>query len=404
MEYQPTQGNEQRTKIDDYIGRRYTSGKTSFVFRGGRRSGKTFGILKFLMFYCEYMPGTVVNVASMTSEQGRLGAYADAKTIISLAPTLYGDAEVLSSPREIRFANGSRIHFNQYSNSETAKGIACDWLFLNEANNFSKQQYVDLKANARLGTFIDYNPNILFWVDDYFTDDDICDTTWRDNPYLTPAQLEYFRELKRQAERPGATSVDRRNYAVYYLGQYAEISGAIFSPDSFVWENELPRRDNGDLELRHFAVFCDPSALRGSDYFAAVLSAVDDSGRVWIVDAFSMNTGTREIVVRRLLDWCKAWDVRGVYVETNGIIGIDFYEFASKSGIPVRGWYSRGNKFERIVANYQNFRERVVIVDNAATRDYMKQTYDFAEKMPADKHDDNIDALNSSYNMQIAVS
>lgn len=394
----------QRTKIDAYIGERMTAGHTTFVFRGGRRSGKTFGILKFLMLYCECYAGTIVNVASMTSEQGRLGAYADAKTIISLAPTVYDDVEVLSSPRELRFANGSRIHFNQYSNSETAKGIACDWLFLNEANNFSKQQYVDLKANARKGTFLDFNPNVLFWVDDYFTDADICDTTWRDNPYLTPAQLEYFADLKRQAERPDATAVDRRNYAVYYLGQYAEIAGAIFTPDSFVWQQATPTRDNGDLALRHFAVFCDPSALRGSDYFAACLSAVDDDGRVWLLDSFSMNTGTREIVVRRLLDWCKGWDVVGVYVETNGIIGIDFFEFASNSGMDVRGWYSRGNKFERIVANYQNFRERVVIVDTPANREYMKQTYDFAEKMPADKHDDNVDALNSSYNMQMATA
>ena len=394
------QRQQERTKIDAYIGQRLNAGKTTFVLRGGRRSGKTFGILKFLMLWCETCRGTVVNVASMTAEQGRLGAYADAKTIIAIAPAVFGDAEVLSSPREIRFANGSRMHFNQYTNSETAKGIACDWLFLNEANNFSKQQYTDLKANARLGTFLDYNPNILFWTDDYFTDDDICDTTWRDNPFLTAAQLEYFDELKRQAERPDATAIDRRNYSVYYLGQYAEISGAIFTPDHFTFEAETPHRDDGSLALHHFAVFCDPSALRGSDFFACVLTAVDDDGRVWLVDSFSTNVGTREQVTRRLIEWCKTWDVRAVFVETNGIIGIDFHDFAVKSGLRVRGWCSRQNKFERIIANYQNLRERVVILNSEANRDFMKQVYTFAEKMPADGHDDNIDALNSAYVMQ----
>lgn len=386
------------SKIDTYIRDRLNAGKTTFVFRGGRRSGKTFGILKFLMLWSEGFAGTVCNIASMTSEQGRLGAYADAKTIKDLAPAVYGDIEVLSSPREFRMANGSRMHFNQYSNSETAKGIACDWLFVNEANNFSKQQYTDLKANARLGTFIDYNPNCEFWDVDFFDDADICDTTWQDNPYLTPAQLEYFADLKRLAESPTATEIDRRNYSAYYLGRYYQLNGDIFSEDFFDWSDAV---DFGSIG--HFAVFCDPSALRGSDWFACCLSARDNAGRVYILDTYSVNTGDRAGIVRKLREWCKTYDVSKVYVETNGIIGIDFYDFAVNSELNVEGWYSRGGKFDRIIANYQNFRERMTILDTPANREYMKQAYSFAERMRIGEHDDNIDALNSSYNMQTMV-
>ena len=383
-----------RSKIDEYIAHRYSSGKTHFILRGGRRSGKTFAILRFLMLYCEAVPKTVVNVASMTAEQGRLGAYADAKTIKDLAPTLFEDVEVLTSPREMRFANGSRIHFNQYSNSETAKGIACDWLFINEANNFTKQQYVDLAANVRRGIFLDYNPNIQFWVDDLFTDDDICDSTWRDNPYLTPTQLEYFAMLKRQAERPDATAVDRRNYSVYYLGRYSELQGSIFNEDVI----KFGRREVAGLH--HFAVFCDPSALRGNDYFSCCLTAVDDYGVVWLVDSYSVNTGSRAEVAKKIRQWCAEYDVTQVYVETNGIIGQDFYDYCFNSGLNVAGWYSHQGKFERIIANYQNLREKMRIMDTEANRAFMQQVWDFAEKMPDGLHDDNIDALNSSYTMQ----
>ena len=383
-----------RSKIDEYISHHYSSGKTHFILRGGRRSGKTFAILRFLMLYCEAVPKTVVNVASMTAEQGRLGAYADAKTIRDLAPTLFEDVEVLTSPREFRFANGSRIHFNQYSNSETAKGIACDWLFINEANNFTKQQYVDLAANVRRGIFLDYNPNIQFWVDDLFTDDDICDSTWRDNPYLTPTQLEYFAMLKRQAERPDATAVDRRNYSVYYLGRYSELQGSIFNEDVI----KFGRREVAGLH--HFAVFCDPSALRGNDYFACCLTAVDDYGVVWLVDSYSVNTGSRAEVAKKIRQWCAEYDVTQVYVETNGIIGQDFYDYCFNSGLNVAGWYSHQGKFERIIANYQNLREKMRIMDTEANRAFMQQVWDFAEKMPDGLPDDNIDALNSSYTMQ----
>ena len=102
-------------------------------------------------------------------------------------------------------------------------------------------------------------------------------------------------------------------------------------------------------------------------------------------------------------EWCKTYDVAKVYVETNGIIGIDFYDFAVNSELNVEGWYSRGGKFDRIIANYQNFRERMTILDTPANREYMKQTYSFAERMKIGEHDDNIDALNSSYNMQTMV-
>lgn len=383
------------SKIDAYIRKRRKARKTTFVLRGGRRSGKTFGILKFLMLWCEAFPGTVVNVASMTAEQGRLGAFADAKTIIGLAPALFGDVEVFSSPRELRFANGSVMHFNSYANSETAKGIACDWLFINEANNFTKQQYTDLKANVRLGTFLDYNPNCEFWDKDYFTDDDICDTTWRDNPYLTQAQLEYFADLKRLAERPEATEVDRRNYSVYYLGQYYQLDGDIFTEDFFDWVADV---DFG--RLGHFCVFADPSALRGADWFALCLTARDADGHVWVIDTYSVNVGDRAGIVKKILEWGVEYDVDTVYVETNGIIGQDFYDYCFNSNLNVAGWYSHGGKADRILANYQNLRENVSIVDTEQNREYMRQTYKFAEKMKAGEHDDNIDALNSSYTMQ----
>ena len=376
-------------KINDYIARRANEGKSVFILKGGRRSGKTYGILTFLLWCCHIYERFIVNVASMTSEQGRLGAYADAKNIIADDPR-FSLCEVLSSPREIRFRNGSRIFFNSYQNSETAKGIACDALFVNEANNFSLQQYTDLRANVRRFTFLDYNPNCLFWVDDLYEDADICHTTWKDNPFLTSAQLEYFADLKRMAERDNATSLDRRNYSVYYLGQYAEVDGVIFTRDNLRVVDALP-------PLRHMTVFCDPSALRGADWFAMVLSGIGEDGIVYVADAYSRNDGSREQMAWKIVAWCKAWDVERVYVETNGIIGIDFHEFCANSGLDVSGWCSRGNKFQRITARYQDITTRMAFFDTPEVRAFLEQCYDFGERCD---HDDNIDAVASTWTAQ----
>ena len=52
------------TKVDKYIGKRLAAGASSFVFCGRRRSGKTCGILTFLLF-TGAKEGVIVNIASM---------------------------------------------------------------------------------------------------------------------------------------------------------------------------------------------------------------------------------------------------------------------------------------------------------------------------------------------------
>lgn len=384
-------------KIAGYIAARRDAGKHTFAFCGGRRSGKTFGITQFLLTRL-YNFGEVINVASMTAEQGRLGAYADACTIVSDCPTLSTYLECLQSPREIRnTAKGGKIIFSSYANPETAKGIACDWLFINEANNFTKQQVIDLMANVRKGTFFDYNPNVEFWISDFFEEEEICHSTWQDNPFLTETQLEYFAQLKRDAEKPNASALDIRNYNVYYLGQYSELRGQIFMPDdlTFIEPDELP------ADLTKVRVFCDPSALVGSDWFACVLTGRSKStGKIYVLDVYSVNTGCPEQICHQLREWCLRYDRVKIWIETNGIIGIDFYRFAKNSGLPVESWYSRDNKQERILANYHNIVEKVQFVNTPNLPAFMDQVYDFDVKC---EHDDNADALSSAYNLQAYI-
>lgn len=366
----------------------YKQGVRRFDFMGGRRSGKTWFILQRLIGRA--VNKDIVSVATMTENQGEMGAYADTLDIINGSPSLLPYVSIGKSPKVIKFTGGGKMFFKSYTDPERAKGIKCDWLYINEANNFSEQQYIDLSASVRKGVFIDRNPNSRCWSEKYGFS--LIHSTWKDNEAnLTTVQLEWFAMLKARSEAPDATSVDRALYEMYYLGNYAEIDGDIFTRSNIHIADNLPEG------LRNFRVFCDPSALRGADWFACCLSATDTLGNVWIIDTFSTNTGTREAVARKLMEWCKAWDVRSVHVETNGLVGIDFYEFADNSGLPVEGWYSRGNKYQRIVDNYQNLTTALFVLDTEQNRSYLEQVYSFAEKC---EHDDNIDAINSAYNLQ----
>lgn len=378
-------------KIASYFRMRESQGSNAFALCGGRRSGKTYAAIQYLIG--KAMQGQIINVASMTAEQGRLGAYADASAITRDSMMLQSYFDIMATPREIRsrYDQGKMV-FNSYQNPETAKGIACDWLFVNEANNFSKQQYIDLLANVRKGVIIDYNPNCQFWVDDFFADAEICHTTWKDNPYLTDVQLQYFAKLKAQAEKPDASAVDIRNFNIYYLGKYSELRGSIFMESHFTFLESEP---DG---LSDFRIFCDPSALRGADFFACVLSAIHKASRkVIILDTFSINEGAREMITAKLNAWCCKYDAVEIWIETNGAIGIDFFEYCRREGMPVRPFYSKENKFDRIIANYQNMREEMAIVRHQGMDDFMAQVYDFESRCD---HDDNIDAMNSNFRIQ----
>ena len=374
-------------KIFRYFQEREKANKFLFVLKGGRRSGKTYATCQKLLILCNNTAGTLVNIASMTAEQGRLGAYADFASIIKHEEYFSKICTVYSSPREIRFTNGSKIFFNSYQNSETAKGVACDYLYINEANNFSKQQYTDLVANVRKGVFLDYNPNFKFWVEDYVKEEEILTTTWKDNyKNLTPLQLEYFYNLKKLAEKEGATDLDIRNYKIYYCGEYYELRGEVFNRYNIKIVPEEPSHK------KNIIIFCDPSALRGGDYFALCLGCKDAEDKIAILETHSVNTGTNDEIREVINKWRQMYDVKFIYVETNGIIGTNFYEECQKLNIPVTPYYSRENKFERIIANYGKITNNVYFVDRAGLQGYLSQIYDFSEKCD---HDDNIDAVNS---------
>lgn len=371
-------------KYAAYLSARRGAGETSFAFRGSRRSGKTYFISQFLV--TRAYSGEVVNVASMTQSQGRLGAYSDFVNIIQGEQALKKVFECLQSPLEIRNRfNEGKVIFNSYQKGFTAKGIACDWLFVNEANAFDKLQVANLRANVRKGWIIDYNPDTSFWDEEYFADNDICNCFWQDNPFLTNAQKEWFYELKRNAEKPTASSLDKWLYRVYYLGEYAERGGSIFTGDNIHF-GDVPER------LMHYTIFTDPSALRGSDYFAMVLVGTDGRN-MYVVDVWSRNNGSNADVFDVIERWRGAYNVERIWVETNGIIGVTFFEEARKNGIPVQGWFSRGDKFDRITANYQDLTTRVVFANTAECRLFVEQVYSFERNC---EHDDNIDAVNSA--------
>lgn len=386
-------------KIWEYLDKRLPLS----ALQGARRAGKTYTICQWLLLQA-YNEGDRIIIASMTSEQGRKGAYEDCRTILDSWGAFGELFEITKAPRRIECQrtntkSGRRgvIEFAVFDDPERAKGAACDWVFLNEANKFTKKQYLDLSANARKGVICDYNPNQHFWIETEIDSDKVLLCSWKDNAkHLTSSQIGWFEKLKENAEKPSASAADLYYYKVYYLNEYAELLGDVFTP-SVIRRCEL--RDVPLSDLRRPIIFGDPSALVGNDFFPLTLSAMDSNGTIYILDADSVNEGGRAERMAAIERMLARLDNVRVFVESNGYIGQTFIEYARgeayekpSRALAVEPWFSKGDKFDRILSQYETIKERVVFVEQPRLQEYLKQVYEFSRTC---EHDDNIDNIAS---------
>ena len=152
-------------------------------------------------------------------------------------------------------------------------------------------------------------------------------------------------------------------------------------------------------QLRNPVVFGDPSALVGADWFPLTLSAVGPDGTIYILDADSVNSGAKAERCTAIERMQQRIDGVRVYIESNGI-GKYFIEYARGENqyeqpprpLTIEGWCNTEGKFDRILAQYETIRDRVVFVEQPRLSEYLAQVYAFSRKC---EHDDNIDNIAS---------
>lgn len=199
-----------------------TRNERHVILVGGRRSGKTFATFHHLQLIGELQGGCEVLVvcAEYQPLQRTMEDFRDAMGVTPHGSLVHGYTAVTQGNVRWKFAH--------FSSPERAQGTKCDYLFVNEAVNVSHEVIKALLPAVRRQCYYNFNPTAKGWLNDYMTPSNTLRTTFRDNPFLTPEQLEIFEDYKSRAERPDASIVDRRAYQVYYLGEFAEYGGKIF--------------------------------------------------------------------------------------------------------------------------------------------------------------------------------
>lgn len=372
-----------------------TKNEPLIILQGSRRSGKTYQILIDLGITYNLNKNKIIQIFSERPEQKESGLFKDFNDIWS---GFNYDQHSSRTPL-INKRSGSQIKFinipNNVSAFDYAKNIGKSNIrFLNECNVFDKKTVENLIISNTEKMYLDFNPIAKFWIDNYITQKNFLKTTWKDNPFLTEVQKDVFRNWTKIGQAAEIGSYNYWRWQVLCEGNYCELVGSIFTTENLHF-SQLPEKEIDELE--HLIIFGDPSKATGYDYFAMTLTGITKDGKMILIDSFSENKLHKKLIADQIKAWQKRYDIERTFIETNGEIGKGFYNDCINNEIPVSGWYSRNNKFERIMANYETITDKVLIQDNANNRNFAKQIYLFAQDAEKNNiHDDNIDCLNNT--------
>lgn len=216
----------QTTRVFDEIARAYRDGLRGVDSRGGTRSTKTYSALQFLVFLAVGLrTKKLISVVSETLPHLKKGAIRDFEEILQkegiISTSLRDDPRWNATDRVFIFANGTIIEFFSADSPGKVHGPSRDVLFINEGQNIRWETARQLMIRTREFIIVDYNPTHEFWAHTELATDPRFRTivsTYKDNPFLTPAQVEDIERGRKNANW----------WRIYGLGQTGQLEGVIY--------------------------------------------------------------------------------------------------------------------------------------------------------------------------------
>lgn len=150
----------------------YNCKKFIVINQGGSSSSKTYSIMQVFCLRASILRNNIFTVAGRHRTKLTEGALQDVKNIVRENPTIKAslkggdwDKAFNGSSYTLTFKTGSYIKFASYKDIGAVKSAGKkDFLYLNEATEFSFEIYKQLETRVKKQIYIDYNPTARFWV------------------------------------------------------------------------------------------------------------------------------------------------------------------------------------------------------------------------------------------------
>ena len=231
-----------------------TSDKKIIINQGGTRSGKTYNILLFIIFYyCLRNSKKVITICRKTFPALRATVLRDFLSILRKYHLYREDKHNKSSSEYYLF--GNLIEFISLDQPVKVRGRKRDLLFINEANELYYEDWQQLLFRTSEKIILDYNPSEEYhWIyDKIITRDDasFLKTNYLDNPFLEKTLVDEIERLK---------YTDEQYWQIYGLGEKGISKAIIFNYYEY---NILPSQAEFIAMGMDFGFTNDPTSLVG---------------------------------------------------------------------------------------------------------------------------------------------
>jgi|TARA_R110002126_G_scaffold94860_1_gene223543 phage terminase large subunit len=213
---------ERELKTNKVFGHLLRSDKRITIEQGGTRSGKTYNILLWIIFYyTRNHKGRTITICRKTFPSLRASVMRDFFEILRNYD-LYREEYHNKSSSEYHL-NGNLIEFISIDQPDKIRGRKRNLLFINEANELFFEDWQQLIFRTDGKIILDYNPSETFhWIYDRVIprdDAEFFQTTYKDNPFLDKTIKEEIERLK---------DTDDDYWRIYGLGERGSSRATIF--------------------------------------------------------------------------------------------------------------------------------------------------------------------------------
>tara|TARA_R110000824_G_scaffold3139_6_gene14524 strand:+ start:23 stop:1189 length:1167 start_codon:yes stop_codon:yes gene_type:complete len=241
-----------KIRTSNVFKRNYEATTKIVVNQGGTRSGKTYSLCQLLIVKSFEETGKHFSIVRKSLPSLKLSVMKDFFEILNNLG-LYDEDNHNKSDHTYKL-NGNTFEFLSLDQPQKKRGTKRHYLFCNEANELTWEDFFQLIVRTEERVYIDFNPSDSHhWIYDKVLTRDDCTfikSTYKDNPFLGD---ELIKEIERLRE------TDEEYWKIYGLGERGFSKSIIFPKVTII--GKVPEEAKLISTGLDFGFTNDPSAL-----------------------------------------------------------------------------------------------------------------------------------------------
>lgn len=216
-----------RIRVNEKIYKHIQKSDSPVIIYGGSMAGKSYTIAQYIIIKLL----SKKQVALVLRKYASTIRYSTWKLFQNILSSLgFRDFTRYSE----MYFNGSEIFFRGVDEIEKIKGIEASIVWMEEATEFTEEDYIQASLRARVGekkVILSFNPLYREWLYKLIQDNKSLKVTVKDNPFIEPDQIKILERL---------TGINRK---VYLEGEFAREDERLVFKNPIILDTDLAYKD-----------------------------------------------------------------------------------------------------------------------------------------------------------------